>query len=200
MYKFPIHQYVPPVELFCVWHDAFTKEECDAIIQEAELQEFKKGSIGSAETSRIDSDIRDSDITWVEPTRENDWIHKRIATVAGQINFDKYQLDLDVFDGFQYSKYNVDGHYDWHTDIIISPNDPSLHRKLSLSLMLTDPKEYEGGELLLAGGGNNSNPVSLKRNKGDLIAFYSFVPHKVAPVTSGERVALVTWALGPKFR
>jgi PKHD-type hydroxylase len=183
-----------------VWHDAFTKEECDAIIQEAELQEFKKGSIGSAETSRIDSDIRDSDITWVEPTRENDWIHKRIATVAGQINFDKYQLDLDVFDGFQYSKYNVDGHYDWHTDIIISPNDPSLHRKLSLSLMLTDPKEYEGGELLLAGGGNNSNPVSLKRNKGDLIAFYSFVPHKVAPVTSGERVALVTWALGPKFR
>jgi PKHD-type hydroxylase len=115
------------------------------------------------------------------------------------VNFDKFQLSLDAFDGLQYTKYGVEQHYDWHIDAIERPQHPALHRKLSVAIMLSDPSEYESGELVLNVGGNPANAVTLKQSKGDVIFFYSFVPHKVEPVTSGERVSLVTWMLGAKL-
>lgn len=205
--NFPIPQFALPVEYFCVWGNAFTPEECDTIIDMCELLEFEKGRVGGPKpedvvpiNGELHSDTRDSDITWLNPTHENDWVHKRFASLISRINHDKFQVDLDGFDGFQYSKYSLDQHYDWHTDPIQNPPNPEMHRKISATLMLTDPKDYEGGELLLAPHGNNAKPLSIKRERGDLVVFYSFVPHRVTPVTAGDRISLVTWAMGPKFR
>jgi len=198
--NFPILQYTPPIEPFCIWTGGFTQEECDSITQICELLEFQKGKIGTAADSTLDKEVRNSDITWVHPTNQNDWIFKRLGALMGRINYDKFQLDLDCFEPLQYSKYGPDQHYNWHTDTVNTPPNPELFRKLSFSVMLTDPKDYEGGELLLAPNGNNEKCDSLKRNRGDIVVFYSNVPHKVAPVTKGERVTLVTWAMGPKPR
>jgi PKHD-type hydroxylase len=192
-----IPKFVPPIENFCVWGNGFTKEECDSIVQLGELAEFEKGRVGD---NKLDEDIRKSDIIWLKPSDQTHWIFERMSSLASRINFDKFQLDLTRFDGFQYSKYDEGGHYEWHVDTVMAPPNPDLHRKLSFSVMLTDPEEYEGGELLLANGGNLAKPISLKRSKGDIIAFYSHLPHQVSPVTKGERVALVTWALGPKTK
>ncbi len=201
MTKFPIQLFTPPLEYYCIWSNAFTPDECDHIIQLGELLEFDKGRVGGTmEESVLDTETRDTDVTWVHPNPKNEWMFHRFSQIVSKANFDKFQTDLDCFDGFQYSKYKPGQHYDWHTDPMNNPPDPNLHRKLSMSLMLTDPKDYEGGELLLALGGNNEKPTTLKRDRGDLIIFQSYLPHKVVPVTSGERVALVTWALGPKPR
>ena len=71
-------------------------------------------------------------------------------------------------------------------------------RKLSMSVHLTDPKEYEGGELNLI---NYSNyPIMVNNNLGSTIVFDSRIPHKVWPITWGRRIALVGWANGPKLR
>jgi predicted 2-oxoglutarate/Fe(II)-dependent dioxygenase YbiX len=67
--------------------------------------------------------------------------------------------------------------------------------------MLTNPEEYEGGEFLINTRGDQDKEVpTLKVKMGDLLVFYSHLPHKVAPVTSGCRVTLVTWALGAKLK
>jgi PKHD-type hydroxylase len=196
-----IPKFSPPIEHFCIWGNGFTSEECDSIREIGELAEFSKGRVGEAKGGGDENhEARNSDITWLEPSDQTDWIFQRLASLGSKINFDKFQVELTRFDGVQYTKYGVNQHYNWHTDTMAKPPNPELHRKVSFSIMLTDPKEYEGGELLLAPGGNNEKPISLKREKGDVIAFYSFVPHKVIPVTSGERVSLVTWALGPKFK
>ena len=123
------------------------------------------------------------------------WIFDRLAELVAKVNYDKYQLDLTRFDGFQFSVYNKDGHYDWHSDLQNMPREDGVFRKLSVSVMLSNPEEYEGGELVLA---VDNNP-ELKLKKGTAIFFYSFINHKVNPVTKGKRTALVTWALGPKF-
>ena len=198
--SFPFIQFIPGYEGFCIWKSGFTPEECQKIIDMGEkIEFFEKGRIGSGGKSVVNPDVRETDITWLHPTNDNDWIHKRIAGISARVNFDKFQLSLRQFDGFQYSKYKVGGHYKWHIDCIAEPEDPSLHRKLSMSVMLTAPESYEGGELLLLDNGNPENPSIAKPAQGDIIYFYSYVPHKVAPVTKGERITLVTWALGEKF-
>lgn len=195
-----IDLHVPPMELFCVWGNAFTPEECAAVKNIGELFEFEKGKIGSGAFAKENEDIRDTDITWIQPKDEFKWVFEKMAALLSKINFDKFQLDLKRFDGFQYSKYKEKGHYDWHTDTIHAPPD-GLYRKLSLTLMLTNPEEYEGGEFLINTKGDQDKEVAtLKVKMGDLLVFYSHLPHKVVPVTSGCRVTLVTWALGAKLK
>ena len=113
------------------------------------------------------------------------------------INQKYYEYDLhDIFE-FQLIKYYVGGNYNWHCDYGEAPVKGSV-RKLSMSIHLTDPKEYEGGELNLI---NYSNyPVMVNNSLGSTIVFDSKVPHKVWPVTWGMRIALVGWANGPKLR
>ena len=113
------------------------------------------------------------------------------------INEKYYEYDLkDIFE-FQLIKYYVGGNYNWHCDYGVAPVKGSV-RKLSMSVHLTDPKEYEGGELNLI---NYSNyPIMVNNNLGSTIVFDSRIPHKVWPITWGTRIALVGWVNGPKLR
>lgn len=206
MNHFPVHFFIPEVESAVCYRGAFTPEECDQIVEMGELIAFSqggfaKGTVGEdAQGGMQDSNVRDTDIVWLHPNRDNEWVHHKLSHLLGHINHDKFQVDLTSFDGFQFSKYEVGGHYHWHIDVMNRPPNAALHRKLSVVLALTDPEEYDGGELLLNRSGSQDHPDAMKPNKGDVIVFYSFVPHKVAPVTRGVRQTLVTWAMGDKFR
>lgn len=191
--------YLPPIEPFVIWRGGFTKEECESIRQVGELISFAAGRIGDSNASTENPDIRVTDVAWIQPVEGSKWIFDKMNSLIGRINFDKFQMQLDRFDGFQYSKYEPGAHYDWHVDTTNSPRS-GLFRKLSLVLFLSDPAEYKGGELLLNNNGNQENSMSLKPEMGDLIVFYSHVPHKVVPVSKGLRLTLVTWALGGKLQ
>ena len=77
-------------------------------------------------------------------------------------------------------------------------------RKLSCTLLLNDTKEYKGGsfEFDLRNTRDKENIVKVKEleNKGDLIVFPSHLWHRVRPVTSGKRLSLVVWFIGPPFK
>lgn len=194
-----IPSFISPSEGVVIWQNLFTEEECDNIIAIGELGEFMKGRVGSHGAGENNDDVRDSDITWIEPNDDTTWIFDRLAELVAKVNYDKFQLDLTRFDGFQFSVYNPDQHYTWHVDTQALPREDGSFRKLSMSLMLSNPDEYEGGELGIADAGSTEHPKLFKHNKGTVIFFYSFVPHIVQPVTEGKRMALVTWAMGPKF-
>jgi PKHD-type hydroxylase len=187
-----------PMENMACWSNGFNDQEIDQIISLGELADFQKGSVGGREVGHSDvrTEIRDTDIAWIQPNPETEWLYERMKQFIARINYDKFQFDIDQMQALQYGKYKENGHYAWHVDS--GPNLP-VHRKLTLVLALTDPDSYEGGELLLNFSGNPENPHVMKIRRGDLIAFPSFIPHKVAPVTSGERLTLVTWATGSKF-
>ena len=70
-------------------------------------------------------------------------------------------------------------------------------RKISMTLLLSDPSEFTGGDLLFADA-NQKEPVQLKQ--GQAIFFASFLRHKVAPVKKGVRKSLVMWFGGPPFK
>ena len=72
-------------------------------------------------------------------------------------------------------------------------------RKLSLTINLSDPKSYEGGDFEMEVRGD-IEVITDGREQGSMILFPSFVPHRVTPVTRGTRYSLVIWLLGRPFR
>lgn len=194
MYQIP--KYRGGFECFAVWENGYTAEELDKIKFLAELQEFRKGGVGNQATD-ADPKIRNSDITWIHRDNNSEWLFYLHGIILAKVNHDHFMLDIEGFDSFQYTVYNPDQHYSWHWDAAFGWE--KYQRKISSVLFLSDPEEYEGGELEIVTTGNIEAPRVLKPKRGDCVFFSSFMPHRVRPVTSGRRVTLVSWALGERI-
>ena len=152
---------------------------------------------------------RNSNVVWINDT----WIYKEIHPYINAANRDSgWNFDWDFSEECQFTKYKKDQYYDWHCDSWDKPYDkpdtPSHGkiRKLSVTVSLSDPKDYKGGELEF--DFRNLDPdkkPNIKKcteilPKGSLVVFPSFVWHRVCPVKSGERNSLVIWNLGYPFQ
>jgi PKHD-type hydroxylase len=77
-------------------------------------------------------------------------------------------------------------------------------RKLSVTINLSDPKDYKGGNLRFDFGPHDQkkrfHTCTEIRPRGSIIVFPSHVFHQVTPVTKGTRHSLVMWSLGLPFR
>ena len=113
------------------------------------------------------------------------------------LNSQFWRYDLKNHFEFQLVTYDVGGNYNWHCDYGIAPKR-GLSRKLSMSIQLTPPEEYQGGELQVVDYGNHT--LMIPGDLGTIIVFDSKLPHKVWPVTWGQRISLVGWANGPRLR
>lgn len=88
------------------------------------------------------------------------------------------------------SKYNNGMNYGWHTDSPVMTIDYTIRVDLSITVFLSDPNTYTGGELEIEMPTGN---ILYKLNKGDAVIYPTTKLHRVKPVTEGERVACVTW-------
>lgn len=156
------------------------------------VKNFEVVSGSLTDEYRVNSNVRRSSIRWVERNADTYWIYRRMAERMMDINKQTWNFDLAGFvDDFQYTEYGPDGHYMWHVDI--GSGKPST-RKLSFTLQLSDPDEYEGGNLEFQYGVEQA--VAAPRTFGTAIVFPSFIVHRVSPVTKGLRRSLVGWASG----
>lgn len=189
-----IYKYAAPLQCFCVWTGGFTPEEIDQITFLEKLQTFEKGMTGAAKSPN--QKVRDSDIAWINPDQNSGWLFERAAGIISKANHDHFMYDIHGFDNFQYTRYGPDQHYTWHWDLDFGWKD--YERKISFVMMLSDPEDYEGGELEVCNNGNVEDTWVCKPNKGDVVLFASWMPHRVRPVISGERKSLVTWVMGKR--
>lgn len=176
---------------FVTWEDGFTLQEIDEIVQAGEAKVSERGQAGGTV-----SDYRRSNIAWLS-YNDIPFLYDRMAHIARNLNAQFYRFDLSGFhEDMQYTVYNgeEEGHYDWHIDQMA---DGQVPRKFSLVLQLSDPYEYEGGDLEII---TSKNPIAVTKRKGLVAAFPSYVMHRVTPVTSGTRRTLVVWCCGPPFR
>lgn len=181
---------VDQINLYAFWNEAFSKEECQTIINIAKDKGLIKGK------TKEESNVRDSKICWVYPIDGIDWAFRRITDITLDLNEKFFKFDLfGINEGLQFTNYEApSGKYGKHIDRGI--NMPV--RKLSISIQLTNPEEYEGGELKLYDGGEEG--TVMDKTQGTLIIFPSYVLHEVMPVTKGERNSLVTWVTGKQFK
>jgi PKHD-type hydroxylase len=184
------------IETWAYQHDLFTNSEIDQIHDVAAEYTLDSGEVGSGKVMTKDTSIRDSNIAFLRSSDEaNKWIFERITGSIVNINKQFWNFDLTRIETLQYSEYNVGQFYKPHIDMMYqSPNQGV--RKLSFTLQLTDPTEYEGGDVIIKAGDN----TPIHRNKGTISFFPSFMLHEVIPVIKGTRHALVGWVTGPPFK
>ena len=76
-------------------------------------------------------------------------------------------------------------------------------RKLSLTILLNDKNEYDGGELEFDFKNRPENNIRVCdeiKTQGSIVIFPSFVWHRIKPVISGTRYSLVVWTLGEPWK
>ena len=195
-----VQKYLPatPLEQFCIYRGGFTSDEIDQIDFIVPHQNFEKGSIGNKliNNAKTDLTVRDADIIWINKDQNSAPHFDILGRVISKVNHDHFLLDIDGIESLQYTKYDKDQHYTWHMDYEYGFRE--WVRKISVSVMMSDPSEYEGGELEICINGNIDKPIKLKPEKGDIVFFASWMPHRVAPIISGTRKTLVTWVMGKR--
>ena len=158
------------------------------ILDTKELEDAQIGDGGVVPATRR------TKIYWLPKTDEFIEIYKTFHQLIGKCNDDFYKFRIsEITEHIQYTVYNSndEGHYDWHVDM----GPGKARRKLSLVCQLSDPSEYEGGELQI----NTGKVLVAEKEKGTVILFPSYLLHRVTPVTKGIRRSLVLWIEGPAF-
>ena len=174
--------------------DVFSKEELESIRLIGDKTP-KQTATTVADDDSVVSDYRKSEIAWLNDNTETQWIYDKIADLCKIANKTMWNFDIWGYqDSYQYTVYYGDGgHYDWHVDL-----GPGIsNRKISVVLQLSDPEEYDGGDLQMNPGGQI---LTVPKGLGTICFFPSFMLHRVTPLNSGVRKSLVNWFCGANFR
>ena len=178
---------------FVVWDDVLQPAELDAIEALGDQLVLQKAGLAD-KNDRVEG-VRSTRIAWIQPNQETDALYRRIGQIVGNLNQKIYHFKITGIETMQYTVYESaeGGRYDWHIDY--GPHN-RWPRKISLSIQLSDPSTYEGCDLEFRIG---PTVGAAPRRRGAIIAFPSFYLHRVSPILSGTRKALVIWANGPDF-
>jgi PKHD-type hydroxylase len=175
--------------------------------------------------------VRDSKATWLNEKWLYDLVYPYIAEANIKAG---WNFQYDYSESFQFTVYEPGGFYSWHSDggsdhfsvyqryiygvtpiqqlhedrlpekWVTDHNMVGKVRKISMTLNLTDPEEYDGGDLMFDFGSHSENEqfhtCSEAREQGSIIIFPSFVTHCVSPISRGKRYSLVLWTLGKPFQ
>jgi predicted 2-oxoglutarate/Fe(II)-dependent dioxygenase YbiX len=183
---------LPPFPSHATTSGFLADSEIDRLIADHQslLAEAKLGA------GTMDPTIRRSQVVFLGTEEKYRWLYERVWAAARECNRQFFAVDIATVEAnIQLARYDSGdlGHYNWHTDFAgFRPL-----RKISISIQLSRPEDYEGGDLELLFG---NSPLQLDKTRGTFIAFPSFMLHRVTPVTRGTRWSLVAWILGTRWR
>jgi PKHD-type hydroxylase len=184
---------------FVAWEGALTTQEVDAIEQYGDALPHQKAGLTS-KTASYDQAIRITDVAWIVRNAQTQVFYSRMETILLSLNRQFFQYDLSGLAPMQYAVYDgsEQGHFDWHIDYGRERgHEQHEPRKLSISVQLSNPSDYDGGELQAQ---VRSRIDIAAKTRGTVIAFPSYMLHRVTPITRGVRKSLVVWATGPEYR
>lgn len=167
--------------------DVMSGDERARLLELASVQPVRRGRMLD-----YGDEARQCHFAWLPKCSETAWIYERVALAFQRAN-EQFRVRLTgIIEPVMAVAYDEGDHCGWHLD---TGAELAATRKLSLSLLVSGPGEYEGGALEFCGRpGDGFVPAA-----GTAIVFPAFLAHRVAPVTRGRRIALVAFAHGPSF-
>jgi|TARA_B100001094_G_scaffold302962_1_gene330676 PKHD-type hydroxylase len=206
----------------------FTEEECNTLIEIANCNKIDEGKIGNIsnnqEEGNKDDNIRSSSIVWFHGQMMPQSIEQKIHTAMNEAltttgwNFDiayRQAYQYTIYDAPETTKKDRGDFYTWHQDSSPDLDNNGQKRKLSFTLQLSHPDEYEGGYFQWLEPDRvfdrmSNSPIvdmtnSIKtlphsvKDKGSIFFFPSFIHHQVTPVTRGQRKSFVGWCVGNQY-
>lgn len=206
-----------------IWYHTNLPNKVIDIIEEDLSENFddklQDSRVGAGDYGTVDKDKRNARNAWIPTTH---WVAGFVWHYVQKANRENFCFDLTNIDGesLQYTVYGSGEYYGWHNDQGIATYYKPVSlgnrghgaelfqdfvnqncervRKLSFSLLLSDPDTYEGGNLQLLDEAGKSYYAPRKR--GTIILFDSRTQHRVKKVTKGVRKSIVGWVVGPRWR
>ena len=198
---------------FYYYKNVITPDVCNKIIQLGHESNVRK----SLTESEANHDVTIKSRNSLDGGLEDQWMYDLLYPYLNEANSKaKWNFDVDWSETLQFTIYKPGGYYNWHRDAGFDAtyayegrgkNLDGKIRKISMTLLLNDSKEFKGGDLEFDYGrndfGKNDDTIETckeARGQGTLIFFPSFISHRVTPVTKGTRYSLVMWTVGKPFR
>lgn len=197
---------------------------CEQIISDGKNQlkedELRNINTQSETYSGVDLQQRKSKTTFLQSPE----IYDILLPILKEANKESgWQYDVDFTESIQFNEYFTGAFCDWHSDgggdnfSIYYQHEPNKEtqqgrkyaedknmvgkvRKLSLSLNLSKPDQYDGGVLEIQADDGEVLTLNDAREQGTAVVFPSFTRHRITEVTRGIRYSVVLWALGRPFR
>jgi len=176
----------------------FSPAQCQDIINMGHQQKTEKAKVGMKEEKEggYDTKKRITTISWIPFTALPD-MYRIIDRSMKQVNGNHFGYEgMEITEQAQFTEYPKGGFYDWHMDAETNCQFEPPVRKISMTILLSDPSEFVGGDLEFMAEGNK--PPQLLQ--GQAIYFCSLLRHRVAKVKKGTRRSLVMWFGGPPFK
>jgi len=201
-----------------VWYYTNLPEDIVNIIEKDLTENFDSQMADSKlHGDALNKEKRNSQNTWIPTTH---WVAGFLWHYVQRANRENFLYDLRNIDGesLQYTRYGEGEFYGWHNDAGLATQykpqsvgnrgteivqdfmneNCELVRKLSFSLQLSGPDDYEGGNVQFIDEGGNS--YFAPRKRGTIVLFDSRTQHRVLKVTKGVRKSIVGWVCGPRWR
>jgi|TARA_R100001509_G_scaffold160413_3_gene128197 PKHD-type hydroxylase len=197
-------------EVFYYFYKAIPKVICDDIVKYGNSLIKEKAFTGSSNYKKIirplkrreikqKDKVRKSKVAWIN----DPWVYREIRPYIERANKEaNWNFQIHGYEPIQFTEYSKNEHYNYHIDTFHGQGNQT--RKLSMTVNLTDPKEYEGGDLYFKYLRRDNLMLIEQTNKeikerGTVCVFPSYEAHKVTPVTKGVRNSLVLWSTGNPF-
>ena len=175
----------------------FSPKQCQMVIDKGmSLKKETAGvGMGNPKGGGVDSTKRITTISWI-PFKDMPEMYRDIAATMLKANNNHFGFEgMQITEPGQFTHYLTGGFYEWHMDNDVEGKHQPPVRKISMTLLLSDPSTFEGGDLEIMSKGKTA-----KLKQGQAMFFASWLQHRVTPVTKGERKSLVMWFGGPSFK
>ena len=191
-------------------------EECEWLIDYFNSNEDghqEAGIGGQMNKGTIDKTVRKVKVLHAQPAdlwEVNPQIMNKLQYFCSEVNDNSFGYDINMLSQIDILEYQPDDHYRWHNDSGDMVTDAGC-RKLTFTFELSDSDDYEGGQMMIGNGYLNGlqegkteeemlESLAGQKEQGTVIAFSSFLEHKVYPLTKGTRYAMVIWMNGPRWK
>ncbi|HYI40930.1 MAG TPA: 2OG-Fe(II) oxygenase [Allosphingosinicella sp.] len=170
---------------------AFSAAECDTLVALGERVGLVPATVWAGAGDQVDPAARSARTSHHPRGPETGWIYERLDRLFAEAG-DAFGLAVGpLTEPLQILRYDEGGHFrTWHSD---AGYDAMDRRLVSVSVELTALGDHEGGDLEII-----PDTVGKRRTlaRGGARFFPSRAIHRVTPVTSGVRHALVIWTGG----
>lgn len=182
---------------YVVVPEVFSHDECSAFIEAFDCLKRSEAETWDGEKFSVNPSCRSLEITRIPISPDIRWIYERMDKVFFWAA-DLWGLDVRrTIDDIKYLVYSAGSHFSkWHRD---AGYEQTALRKISMSVELSDPSEYEGGEFYVFPD-CDEHVAGSDRQAGHAVVFPSHHYHRVTKVTKGTRRALLNWISGPTLR
>jgi PKHD-type hydroxylase len=174
------------------------KKELGWIEKYVKTIDMENAKTGGGDNSGLNPEKRKGKVGWIQYNLDTRWLYDKIFEQACNNPWD---FDVTgIHDSLQYTLYPTevgDSYYKAHRDA-----GPQFYwRKISMTIQLSDPDDFEGGGVEIEDPGGNQDWIKVPHeDRGDMVVFPSIMRHRALPVTKGTRKALIVWVSGPPLR